>query len=135
MIKVEITTDDLLPDIVLVLGVKGQETRHDEIEYYSKRPGVGFFIILLFKNHFRSHVVASSNNFVLDAIANSDLAKTEVNQFDVVALSDHYVFRLDVSVDDVIGVTVADSFEQLFHILCCLLLVQIIIFGITQLID
>jgi len=48
--------------------------------------------------------------------------QTKVEQFDLVFPCDHYVFRLNVPVDNTQGVTVVDSGDQLLHIQCRLLL-------------
>ena len=45
-----------------------------------------------------------------------DLREAEVNQPHPVVLVDHDVLRLYVSVDDVLGVQVADCLEQLLHV-------------------
>ena len=43
-------------------------------------------------------------------------AKSEVKQFNLVAVIDHYVFRLYISVDNALSVTVGDGTHYLLHV-------------------
>lgn len=115
---------------MLVLIVERRPTREHLVEYGAQTPPVGFQRVAFVRSYFWCQVGDASAKSVRDCLwLHSQLGQPEISQLNVTLRVEQDVLRLQVSVQNLILVQVADGLHQLSGIDLCSLLVKLFLFS------
>ena len=101
-----------------VVSLERQVSTHQGVEEHTQRPKIGLLTIATFE-HLRSHVVWSACDGRQVSVVGCSFRETEINELHFVILGDHDIVGFDISMDNVLRMTMVDSIEKLFHVTCC----------------
>lgn len=89
---------------LLTISVKWHLTSQELINTDPKWPNIALFSIISTQN-LRRNIVRSSSNIHFRLLLVLSNCETKVNKFDFICFSEHYVFWLDISMDDILRMT------------------------------
>ena len=115
MLKVEFALLNLAEHLSRIATLEGQVSTDKRVEKDAERPNVCFLTVTAFE-HFRSHVVWSSRHCGQVFVVSRGFGETEVNEAHRVAIRNHDVVGLDISVHDVLCMAMIERLEQLLHV-------------------
>ncbi len=104
---------DLVVELLLVLPLEGQVTWNQCVKYHSKRPKIRLRPIFAL-NDFRSHIVGCSCNSCKFRLR--CCSETKIDQTHCIFFCDHYVVWFDVTMHDLLGVTMVNCLEKTLHV-------------------
>lgn len=115
MVKVIICLFDLAEDLSGVIALEWKITANQRVEEHTERPDVRLFAVGTFE-HFWRHVVRCARHRGQLAIVSRGFGQAEVDQPHRIVVCDHDIVRLNITMNNVLGVTMIDSLEQTFHV-------------------
>jgi len=111
---VELATFDLLAQVELGVGLEGRAQVGQFVDHAACTPDVAFGVIGVAFVDFRSHVLGCAHvGLGLDTLFAQSARETKVAELDVLAPVDEEVARLQVAVQDLLGVDLVDGDQQL----------------------
>ena len=122
-----------LVNILFSLTEERRAARQQDVGQYSNTPNVNFAVVRLLAHNFWCHVKRASEHlgFAFGRIQKG--CKSEISQLqsDVVGCHtlDQDIFRLDVSVDDILLVHIVDREQDLLHELGTRMLIKHFVFD------
>ena len=112
--------------LLLSVPIERKKPSKNMIETDSQRPNIAFFSIILHKN-FRCNVIRGPYCIHLLLFLVKGNCKSEINQFYFIFLTKHNVLRFDVSMNNILRMTMLQCFEKLEHISSTYFFIKIIL--------
>ena len=133
MVKVILTVDDFVENLISAAALKWQITTHEYVEDNAQRPNIALGVVVTVEN-LRSHVVWRAGDGLTFLGAVDALAEPEVDQLQLPVRRQHDVVGLDITVDDALRVQVVQRREQFPHVKDTVLFGEGLIISICDLV-
>ena len=101
---------DLAEDLCSILALEGQVSTYERVQENTEGPYIGLLTVGAFED-LRCHVVRSSRHRGQLAVIARGLGQTEIDQAHCVVSCNHYVVGLNVTMHDVLSMTMVDGLE------------------------
>ena len=110
MVEMEISLLNLAEHLSGRVTLEWQVATDKSVEKHTERPDVSFLTIGTVKN-FRGHIVGCSRHSCQILIGLGSFGEAEVNQTHSVVLRNHNIIGLNITMDNVLSVTMIDCLE------------------------